>query len=168
MRDEALDKPTEAVLRQAQHDGPRLQNRTVRPICPGYLEFDRATSLGHVANRPVRLFARTREQRLQSHGAALGQFGPLLILWDHEGFTQSETACCRFDFEQPTIAGALSRMDAQWPGYTCRRPVNRRQAPFFLAEKGGALQLEPTREARAATVVAAADPTRSEPECGPV
>ncbi len=164
MRDEALDKPTEVVIRQAQDEGPRLQNGAARPICPGYLEFDRATSLGHVVNRLARLLRAHGTSGCGPKASRSDNFGPLLILWDREGVSQSETAR-RHDVEQPTIAAPLSRMQRDGPLAPAADLGNRRQAPIFLTGKGRAVQPEPTREARAAIVAAAAaDPTRSEPE----
>ncbi len=81
--------------------------------------FDRQESLGYLVNRLARLFARALESRLAGHGVALGPFPVLLTLWEEEGLTQTEIAR-RLDFEQPTIANTLKRM--QRDGLVAFRP----------------------------------------------
>jgi len=117
--------------------------------------FVRAASLGYVVNHVARLFARALDKRLARHGVALGQFAPLLILWEQEGITQSEVAR-RLDIEQPTMANTLRRMERDGLVVTSPDPHHRRQVLIHLSDKGRSLRAALTAEARNVNALAGA------------
>jgi DNA-binding MarR family transcriptional regulator len=116
--------------------------------------FDRKQSLGYLVNQLARLFAQRLERRLATHGAPLGQFPLLLVLWEEEGLTQSEIAR-RLGFEQPTVANTLKRMIRDGLIETVPDPANRKQVLVTLTEKARQLRGPLTAEARAVNAEAA-------------
>lgn len=121
----------------------------------GEIPFRRFESFGYVVNHLGRLFARALERRLAGHGVALGQFAPLIVLWEEEGVTQSEIAR-RLDLEQPTVANTLRRMERDGLVRVEPDPDNRRQVLIYLTDRGRALNGPLTAEARAINAQAAA------------
>ncbi len=119
------------------------------------IPFRRFESFGYVVNHLGRLFARALEKRLAAHGVALGQFAPLIVLWEEEGVTQSEIAR-RLDLEQPTVANTLRRMERDGLVHLSPDPNNRRQVLIYLTDKGRALNGPLTAEARAINAEASA------------
>lgn len=117
--------------------------------------FKRGESFGYVVNHLGRLFARALEERLAAQGVALGQFPPLLVLWEEDGLTQSEIAR-RLDVEQPTIANTLRRMQRDGLVEPSPDPANRRQVLFHLTDKGHKLRAPLMKEATAVNTSAAA------------
>lgn len=103
------------------------------------MPFNRRTSLGYVANRLGRLAARALEQRLAEHRVPIGQFPVLLMLWEEEGITQSEIAR-RLEFEQPTIANTLRRMERDGLVLPVTDPTNRRKVLVYLTDKARTLR----------------------------
>ena len=123
--------------------------------------FSREASLGYLVNHLARLFARALEKRLARHGVALGQFPPLLILWDEENITQSEIAR-RLDIEQPTVANTLKRMQRDGLIVPVADPGNRRRVLIRLTDRARALR--PLLIGEAETVNALAGATLSADE----
>jgi len=117
--------------------------------------FKRGESFGYVVNHLGRLFARALETRLAALGVPLGQFPPLIALWEEDGLTQSEIAR-RLDLEQPTVANTLRRMERDGLVTPSPDPDNRRRVLFHLTEKGRALEHPLMAEARAVNKAAAA------------
>ncbi len=111
------------------------------------MAFRRHASLGYVVNRLARLLARALERRLAEFGVPLGQFPVLLILWEEEGLTQTEIAR-RLDFEQPTIANTLKRMERDGMVTTAPDPASRRRVLVFLTERARSLQAPLTAAAQ--------------------
>jgi len=111
------------------------------------VSFDRHTSLGYAVARLARLFARTLERRLSEFSVPLGQFPVLLILWEEEGLTQTEIAR-RLDFEQPTIANTLKRMERDGLVTTAPDPTSRRRVLIFLTERARGLEAPLTATAQ--------------------
>ena len=125
--------------------------------------FDRRQSLGYLVNNLARLFARALEQRLSRHGVALGQFPLLLVLWEEENLTQSEIAR-RLNFEQPTIANTLQRMERDGLVSTAPDPVNRRRVLIRLTDRARAMEAALTSEAAAVNALATSDLSPTEVE----
>lgn len=125
--------------------------------------FDRRQSLGYLVNNLARLFARALEQRLSRHGVALGQFPLLLVLWEEENLTQSEIAR-RLNFEQPTIANTLQRMERDGLVSTAPDPVNRRRVLIRLTDRARAMEAPLTSEAAAVNALATSDLSPTEVE----
>ena len=88
--------------------------------------FSRSRSLGYVTARIGRLFGRALERAIAPTGVPVGQFAVLLSLWEEDGLTQSEIAR-RLDFEQPTIANTLKRMQRDGLIVMVPDPFNRRK-----------------------------------------
>ncbi len=123
---------------------------------PASQRFDKQDSLGFLVNRLARLFARALDKRLAGHGVALGPFPLLLLLWEKEGLTQTEIAR-RLDYEQPTIANTLKRMERDGL-VACRPdPKSRKRIQVFLTEKAKDLHRPLTEEASAVNALASAN-----------
>lgn len=111
------------------------------------MPFDRHRSLGYVVNRLGRLLARALERRLSEFGVPMGQFPVLLILWEEEGLTQTEIAR-RLNFEQPTIANTLKRMERDGLVTTAPDPTSQRRVLVFLTERARGLETPLTAAAQ--------------------
>ncbi|MGO9741787.1 MAG: hypothetical protein ACLPN5_09815, partial [Roseiarcus sp.] len=85
IENEALDNPTEVVLRQAQDEGARQQNGAAGGICPGYREqrvtsaFRRLAALRRrQSKRRVRGIVEIARDKIRRHAGA-----PIIV---REGF----------------------------------------------------------------------------------
>ena len=127
------------------------------------MKFDRQQSAGFLVNYAARLFAQALYRRIGPHGITTGQFPVLLMLWEQEGFTQTQLAE-RLAVEQPTMANTLKRMERD--GLIRRVPDldDRRQAHVHLTERGRALRDVLSASARETNGVALAGLSAEEAE----
>ena len=117
------------------------------------MKFDRHQSPGHVVNYLARLFAKALYRRIGPHGVTRGQFPVLLVLWEHEGWTQTQLAE-RLAVEQPTMANTLKRMERDGLIERIPDPEDRRQARVHLTPRGRELEEVLTVSARETNAVA--------------
>ena len=117
------------------------------------MKFDRHQSPGHVVNYLARLFAKALYRRIGPHGVTRGQFPVLLLLWEEEGWTQTELAE-RLAVEQPTMANTLRRMERDGLIERIPDPEDRRQARVHLTRRGRKLEEVLTASARETNAVA--------------
>ena len=117
------------------------------------MRFDRHQSPGHVVNYLARLFAKALYRRIGPHGVTRGQFPVLLVLWEEDGWTQSQLAE-RLAVEQPTMANTLKRMERDGLIERVPDPDDRRQARVRLTRRGRKLEEALTASARKTNAVA--------------
>lgn len=112
------------------------------------MTFQRDTSPGYLVNLMARLFARNLDQRLKSHGLALGAFPALLHLWDRDGLTQKDLVEL-LGIEQPTMAATLTRMERDGLITRLRDEEDGRVQRIWLTEKAQTLRGPAIAEAAA-------------------
>ena len=117
------------------------------------MKFDRHQSPGHVVNYLARLFAKALYRRIGPHGVTRGQFPVLLVLWEQDGWTQTQLAE-RLAVEQPTMANTLKRMERDGLIERVPDPEDRRQARVHLTPRGRELEEVLTVSARETNAVA--------------
>ena len=106
-----------------------------------------------MVNYLARLFAKALYRRIGPHGVTRGQFPVLLVLWEHEGWTQTQLAE-RLAVEQPTMANTLKRMERDGLIERIPDPEDRRQARVHLTSRGRELEHVLTVSARETNAVA--------------
>ena len=117
------------------------------------MKFDRHQSPGHVVNYLARLFAKALYRRIGPYGVTRGQFPVLLVLWEQDGWTQTQLAE-RLAVEQPTMANTLKRMERDGLIERVPDPEDRRQARVHLTPRGRELEEVLTVSARETNAVA--------------
>ena len=110
------------------------------------LPFD--ASLGYQVRQLNRAIQRDLQSRIQPHGATLGAWYFLRVLWETDGLTQRELAD-RTGTQEPTAAIALRGMEEA--GWITREPdqADRRKMGIRLTEAGRALRESLLPEAHA-------------------
>ncbi len=110
------------------------------------LPFD--ASLGYQVRELNRAIQRALQARIAPHGATLGAWYFLRVLWEQDGLTQRELAQ-RTAMQEPTAMVALRGM--QRAGWITRRPSadDRRRVGIHLTPAGRALREALLPEARA-------------------
>lgn len=103
------------------------------------MPLNRHDSFGYLTNYLARLFSRALDERLASHGVAVGQFAILLLLWEEDGLTQAELGR-RAAVEQPTIANTLIRMERDGLIQRQPDPADRRRAFISLTDHARKLE----------------------------
>ena len=89
----------------------------------------------------ARLFARTLQTRLASHGVSTGQWPLLLYLWEQDGLSQRQLSR-RVQIEEPTTTRTLDRMERDDLVYRRRDERDRRRINVFLTARGKELKEE--------------------------
>lgn len=110
------------------------------------LPFDE--SLGYNVRELNRAIQRNLQARIQPHGATLGAWYFLRVLWERDGLTQRELAQ-RTGMQEPTAVIALRGMEAA--GWIRREPDarDRRKVAIHLTQSGLALREKLLPEAQA-------------------
>jgi DNA-binding MarR family transcriptional regulator len=110
------------------------------------LPFDQ--SLGYQVRELNRAIQRNLLARIQPHGATLGAWYFLRVLWEQDGLTQRELSQ-RTGMQEPTAVIALRGMEAA--GWITREPSleDRRKVAIRLTPSGRALREKLLPEARA-------------------
>ena len=110
------------------------------------LPFDE--SLGYNVRELNRAIQRNLQARIQPHGATLGAWYFLRVLWERDGVTQRELAQ-RTGMQEPTAVIALRGMEAA--GWIRREPDarDRRKVAIHLTQSGVALREKLLPEAQA-------------------
>ncbi|WP_137181278.1 MarR family winged helix-turn-helix transcriptional regulator [Roseomonas sp. AR75] len=110
------------------------------------LPFDE--SLGYQVRELNRAIQRNLQARIQPHGATLGAWYFLRVLWERDGVTQRELAQ-RTGMQEPTAVIALRGMEAA--GWIRREPSteDRRKVAIHLTPSGRALREKLLPEAHA-------------------
>lgn len=118
------------------------------------LPFD--ASLGYQVRELNRAIQRNLQARIQPHGATLGAWYFLRVLWEGDGLTQRELAA-RTGMQEPTAVIALRGMEAA--GWIRREPSeqDRRKVAIHLTPSGRALREKLLPEAHAVLEEAMAD-----------
>ncbi len=101
------------------------------------LPFDE--SLGYQVRELNRAIQRELQARIQPHGATLGAWYFLRVLWEEDGLTQRELAT-RTGMQEPTAVIALRGMEQA--GWIRREPdaKDRRKVAIHLTPSGRALR----------------------------
>ena len=89
----------------------------------------------------ARLFARTLQTRLISHGVSAGQWPLLLYLWEQDGLSQKQLSR-RVQIEEPTTTRTLDRMERDGLVFRKRDDKDRRRINVFLTRYGQDLREE--------------------------
>ncbi len=89
----------------------------------------------------ARLFARTLQTRLASHGVSAGQWPLLLYLWEQDGLSQKQLSR-RVQIEEPTTTRTLGRMERDGLVFRKRDEKDRRRINVFLTMRGKELREE--------------------------
>jgi DNA-binding MarR family transcriptional regulator len=123
------------------------------------LPFDR--SLGYQVRELNRAIQRNLQARIQPHGATLGAWYFLRVLWERDGVTQRELAQ-RTGMQEPTAVIALRGMEAA--GWIRREPStqDRRKVAIHLTPAGRALREKLLPEAHGVLSEAMRDMTEEE------
>ena len=123
------------------------------------LPFDK--SLGYNVRELNRAIQRNLQARIQPHGATLGAWYFLRVLWERDGLTQRELAQ-RTGMQEPTAVIALRGMEAA--GWIRREPdaQDRRKVAIHLTQAGIALREKLLPEAQAVLEEAMAGMTEAE------
>lgn len=123
------------------------------------LPFDE--SLGYNVRELNRAIQRNLLARIQPHGATLGAWYFLRVLWERDGLTQRELAQ-RTGMQEPTAVIALRGMQAA--GWIRREPdaQDRRKVSIHLTQAGMALREKLLPEAQAVLEEAMAGMTEAE------
>ena len=123
------------------------------------LPFDE--SLGYNVRELNRAIQRNLLARIQPHGATLGAWYFLRVLWERDGLTQRELAQ-RTGMQEPTAVIALRGMEAA--GWIRREPdaQDRRKVSIHLTQAGMALREKLLPEAQAVLEEAMAGMTEAE------
>lgn len=113
-------------------------------------------SLGYQVRELNRAIQRNLQARIQPHGATLGAWYFLRVLWEGDGLTQRELAT-RTGMQEPTAVIALRGMEAA--GWIRREPSeqDRRKVAIHLTPAGRALRERLLPEAHAVLEEAMAD-----------
>ncbi|WP_372622216.1 MarR family winged helix-turn-helix transcriptional regulator [Falsiroseomonas sp.] len=123
------------------------------------LPFD--ASLGYQVRELNRAIQRNLQARIQPHGATLGAWYFLRVLWEEDGLTQRELAS-RTGMQEPTAVIALRGMEQA--GWIRREPSadDRRKVAIRLTQSGRALRETLLPEAHAVLDAAMRDMTAEE------
>lgn len=123
------------------------------------LPFD--DSLGYQVRELNRAIQRNLQARIAPHGATLGAWYFLRVLWEGDGLTQRELAA-RTGMQEPTAVIALRGMEAA--GWIRREPSaeDRRKVAIHLTQAGRALREVLLPEAHAVLDAATAGMTAEE------
>jgi DNA-binding MarR family transcriptional regulator len=123
------------------------------------LPFD--ASLGYQVRELNRAIQRNLQARIQPHGATLGAWYFLRVLWEEDGLTQRELAT-RTGMQEPTAVIALRGMEQA--GWIRREPSveDRRKIDIHLTRAGRALRETLLPEAHAVLDAAMRDMTAEE------
>ncbi|HEV7263491.1 MAG TPA: MarR family transcriptional regulator [Falsiroseomonas sp.] len=123
------------------------------------LPFD--ASLGYQVRELNRAIQRNLQARIQPHGATLGAWYFLRVLWEEDGLTQRELAT-RTGMQEPTAVIALRGMEQA--GWIDREPSaeDRRKVAIRLTPAGRALREVLLPEAHAVLDAALQDMTAEE------
>lgn len=113
-------------------------------------------SLGYQVRELNRAIQRNLQARIQPHGATLGAWYFLRVLWEGDGLTQRELAT-RTGMQEPTAVIALRGMEAA--GWIRREPSaqDRRKVAIHLTPSGRALRERLLPKAQAVLEEAMAD-----------
>jgi DNA-binding MarR family transcriptional regulator len=101
--------------------------------------FDIENCLGFVANRLVKEFQRSFDEKLLQHGLTSAQFCVLIKLFESDGLTQTELAD-RLYIENPTLVRTLDRLEASDLIERRRSPKDRRAYHVYLLPKARGLR----------------------------
>ena len=101
--------------------------------------FNIENCLGFVANRLVKEFQRSFDEKLFQHGLTSAQFCVLIKLFEGDGLTQTELAD-RLYIENPTLVRTLDRLEASGLIERRRSPKDRRAYHVYLLPKGRGLR----------------------------
>jgi DNA-binding MarR family transcriptional regulator len=123
------------------------------------LPFD--ASLGYQVRELNRAIQRNLQGRIQPHGATLGAWYFLRVLWEEDGLTQRELAQ-RTGMQEPTAVMALRGMEQA--GWIRREPSpqDRRKVAIHLTPSGRALRETLLPEAHAVLDAAMGDMSAEE------
>lgn len=98
-------------------------------------------STSHLLSVAARLFTRTLQVRLTSHGVSTGQWPLLLYLWEKDGLSQKQLSR-RVQIEEPTTTRTLDRMERDGLVFRQRDENDRRRIKVFLTPHGRQLREE--------------------------
>lgn len=101
--------------------------------------FNIENCLGFVANRLVKEFQRSFDEKLSHHGLTCAQFCVLVKLFEGDGLTQTELAD-RLYIENPTLVRTLDRLEASGLVERRRNPNDRRAYHVYLLPKARELR----------------------------
>ncbi|MGC9022815.1 MAG: MarR family winged helix-turn-helix transcriptional regulator, partial [Dissulfurimicrobium sp.] len=88
-------------------------------------DFNIDNCLGFIANRLVKEFQRSFDEKLSQYNLTCAQFCVLMKLFDGDGLTQTELAD-RLYIENPTLVRTLDRLEASGLIERRRSPRDRR------------------------------------------